>query len=183
MALEGCRPRDEITKYSVARNVVSDPTKATGEKIPESERIDNTNSGLAYETPEGWVAGKSGGFRKAAFEVRDGASKVEITAIDLPGSAGNVLDNVNRWRGQIQLAATTKAELDKQVKKLPVGEATGQYIELIGPDSSSPRQSILGVILPIGDKTWFFKLQGDATLAEQEKAHFEEFVQSVKFRE
>jgi len=185
IALAGCGPKDEITKYSVVRNVDSDsptPTKP-GEKIPEAERINNTNSGLAYETPEGWVAGKAGGFRKAAFEVHDEGRKVEITAIDLPGSAGNVLDNVNRWRGQIQLTATKQADLDKQLKKLPVGDATGQFVELIGPDTASPRQAILGVILPVGSKTWFFKLQGDSTLAEKEKTHFEEFVRSIKFRD
>lgn len=137
---------------------------------------------LTYDTPQGWTPGKTGGFRKAAFEVRDGGKKVEITAIDLPAAGGELLPNVNRWRQQIQLEPTTQEQLDRDIKMINVGPLSGDYIELVGPKTADPHQTILGVIVNTGDKAWFFKLQGDAALAEREKQRFAAFVQSIKIR-
>ncbi|MEX2118407.1 MAG: hypothetical protein WD847_02255 [Pirellulales bacterium] len=132
--------------------------------------------GLRYNTPEGWQAGQAGAMRKAAFVVAQGDRQVEITVIDLAASAGGLLDNVNRWRGQIGLGNTTEEELDQQVRKLPVGSDRGDYVELYGPE-----QAILAVIARQGGKSWFIKLMGDKQLAEREKQRFEQFVQSLEF--
>jgi hypothetical protein len=131
--------------------------------------------GLRYHTPEGWRTGPAGGMRKAAFVVVEGDRQVEITVIDLAASAGGLLDNVNRWRGQIGLGNTTEEELDEQVRKLPVGSDRGDYVELYGP-----KEAILAVIARQGGKAWFIKLMGDKQLAEREKQRFEQFVQSLK---
>jgi hypothetical protein len=136
---------------------------------------------LTYDVPQGWTQGRVGGMRKAAFNVTDGEQSVEITVIDLKSSAGELLPNVNLWRGQIQLGETTQEELDRQIKKIKVGPATGHTIELVGPEGTEPRQAILGVVLIDADRAWFFKLKGNAELAEREKERFEAFVQSVRF--
>lgn len=168
----GCQKSEQITRYTVERA----PVQEVAAK-PQA-----TGGPLSFETPEGWEQGKAGGMRKAAFEVRDKEQKVEITVIDLAASAGDLLPNVNRWRGQIQLPDVTADELAKQLKKVDVGGQAGDYIELIGPEQEGKKQTILGVILRDADRSWFFKLQGDAALAEREKPRFEAFVQSIKFR-
>ena len=56
---------------------------------------------LTFSIPEGWRAGKRSMMRKAAFVVGDGESTAEITVIDLSRGAGELLPNVNRWRGQV----------------------------------------------------------------------------------
>jgi hypothetical protein len=142
---------------------------------------DASGSGLKYDVPEGWKPGKSGGLRKAAFEVQADDQHVEITVIDLAEAAGEVLPNVNRWRGQVKLGETTDAELKQEARSIEVGGVRGTYVELIGPESASPRQTILGVIAIHGGKSWFIKLQGDTELAAREKGRFEEFVKSVRF--
>jgi hypothetical protein len=142
---------------------------------------DVADSELKYDAPKGWTVGKSGGLRKAAFEVQADDKRVEITIIDLAEAAGEVLPNVNRWRGQVKLENTTAAELKKEAKTIKVSGVDATYVELIGPETASPRQTILGVIAIHGGKSWFVKLQGDSELAAREKVHFEEFVKSVKF--
>jgi hypothetical protein len=136
---------------------------------------------LVYDTPKGWVPGKAGGMRKAAFVVQDGDRKVEVTAIDLPPHAGDLLANVNRWRGQLKLPEITQAELDKSARRLQLAGVEGRYIELIGPEEAGSRQAILAVVAMQGAQAWFFKLWGNADLALREKSHFEEFVKSVRF--
>jgi hypothetical protein len=132
---------------------------------------------LSYVTPDGWKPGKVGGLRKAAFAITAGGEKAEVTAIDLASGAGAVLPNVNRWRQQVELKEITESDLQQDLKKIEIDGVEADYVELAGP-----KQTILGVIFPRGDKVWFFKLQGDSALAQREKSHFETFVQSVKFR-
>jgi len=136
---------------------------------------------LEYKAPTGWEAQPIGGMRKAAFLVHDGDQKAEMTVIDLEAAAGALLPNINRWRGQLQLSPTTQADLDRELKKIPVGAVEGQYIELLGPKDTGPPKAMLGVVAVDGGKAWFFKFVGDAPLVLREKKHFEEFVRSVKF--
>ncbi len=139
------------------------------------------NPTFTYTTPDGWSVTGASGMRQAAFEVIDGKQKVEITVISLSQSGGERLANVNRWRNQIQLTDTTAQQLAQDLQKIPMGSVTGDYVELVGPADASPRQAILGVLTDVADSTWFFKLMGDAELAERERERFEVFVQSVTF--
>ena len=50
-----------------------------------------------------------------------------------------------------------------------------------GPADAEPREGIVGVICSHGGQVWFFKMKGDASLVERERAHFDAFVRSVKF--
>ena len=136
---------------------------------------------LKYETPKGWKPQPIGGMRKAAFTVENDDQKAEMTVIDLAAAAGALLPNVNRWRDQMQLSPTTQADLDREVKKLPIGDTEGQYVELSSPKDVKPPKTMLGVVAIHGNQAWFFKFTGDAPLVKREKKHFEEFVRSVKF--
>ena len=44
------------------------------------------------------------------------------------------------------------------------------------------REAILGTIVNAEGRQWFIKLKGDAELAARETEHFEQFVQSIRFR-
>ncbi|MBT6157342.1 MAG: hypothetical protein HOL01_03320 [Planctomycetaceae bacterium] len=138
----------------------------------------NTGAGsspISYNTPEGWTEGEKSALRLAAFNVSDGEKTALITVFRFPPSG--VLANVNRWRGQIGLAAMTQADLDKELKSITVDGNEGHLAELVGET-----QTILAVIVERAGSAWFFKLQGDVELAASEKGRFEAFVKSVKFK-
>ncbi len=144
------------------------------------ERSDQ-DAGLTYATPDGWTPTNAGGLRRAAFQVSEGERKVEITVISLPQSGGERLANVNRWRNQIKLGDITAEQLAEDLRKIPVAEADGDYVELMGPAEQQPREAILAVLSDVAGSTWFFKLKGDADLAMRERERFQAFAQSVKF--
>ncbi len=131
------------------------------------------SSALTFETPKGWAPGKVSSMRAASFAVTDGDKKVDISAI---AAGGNELDNVNRWRQQIGLEPVSEEELDSTARVIEVDGTAARMFELVGE-----AETILAVIVPSGGQSWFFKLKGDPTLAEREKANFESFVTSVKF--
>ena len=152
----GCQEADEIRVYQVPK---------------ETKK---------FTAQEGWKTGQAGGMRKAAYTVTQDDQQVEITVIDLPLSAADRLNNVNRWRGQLKLGPTTAAELEDQLEAIESDGLPGHYVEIAGAEDASPREMILGAMVKGSDRVWFFKLRGAHSLAEQERERFKAFVRSSK---
>ncbi|MCY2993826.1 MAG: hypothetical protein NTY19_39015 [Planctomycetota bacterium] len=138
---------------------------------------------LSSQTPAGWKPGERfvsrGGItlrHEAAYEITDGDRRVEVTVDRLPGQMP-LLQNINRWRGQIKLAPLDEKELAQQLRKLEIGDLSADYVELVGPT-----QSVLGAVLVRGGEGWYVKLTGDPELTQREKQNFESFVKSFKFQ-
>ena len=131
-------------------------------------------SQLDGKPPEHWKPGPVKGMRKANFSFDRDGKLVEITVIP---AGGNMLANVNRWRGQIQLPPVSEADLDKSLQPIEADGLTGSYIELFGP-----REAILAAIFAKGQTQWFVKLKGDAAVAKNEVAPFKAFSESLKFK-
>lgn len=110
--------------------------------------------------------------RLASFDIMDGEQKGDVSIIRL-GPDQSVLENVNRWRGQIKLSPATEGEL--QLKPIQCGGHDAQLVQLVGEV-----ETILGVIVPQPDATWFVKLQGPNALALRELEKFVAFTKSIK---
>ncbi|MEX0820032.1 MAG: hypothetical protein WD070_10590, partial [Pirellulaceae bacterium] len=140
-------------------------------------------SSITYEAPPEWEPGQRvvsrSAFavpREAAYLVKEDGREAEISITALGEAAGDVLPNVNRWRGQVSLEPITKEQLAEASKKIDMHGVEGEYFRLVGP-----QQAILGVIAMHGGKAWFVKLQGDHDLAVKLEEQFETFVRSIKF--
>ncbi|QDT63435.1 hypothetical protein [Calycomorphotria hydatis] len=149
--------------------------------MPPAQNKPAPKSGLSYQTPTGWEQGATNAFRKASFKVSSDGNEVEITAIDLPASANELLPNVNRWRGQVGLEPVDEAQLGETMKSIDIDGSSGHYVVLVGPEETTPRKAILGVIVEKGETAWFFKMTGDASLALEQQANFESFLKSIRF--
>ena len=134
-----------------------------------------------FDVPAEWSKTENDTYSLAAFEVMKGEAKVRITVTALGPLGGSLPSQVNRWRGQIGLPPADPAELAEAVDEMPIGEVTGHYVELVGPEDAPERTAILGVILSQPGRSWYFKMQGDSALALAEKARFQSFVKSVRF--
>jgi hypothetical protein len=144
--------------------------------------VDSTGSNslpFTCDVPEGWRPAKAGAMQLAAYEVRDGDRKAVVS---VSTAGGDLAANVNRWRGQVQLDSLSDAELEKSVRKITVDGNEAIAIDLVGPEKAEPRETILGVVVEARGRQWFIKLIGDADLAAREKEHFDQFVQSIRFR-
>jgi len=137
-----------------------------------------------WTVPEGWNEAPGDGVSIAAFEVSSDGNRSIRTTVSVLGG-GDLLANINRWRGQLSLAPWSREELAKSTRVVSVGGIDGTLVELSGtfkkPGQPEKPGSTLGVIVPRRGQSWFFKLTGDVELAKREKANFEAFVQSVKF--
>lgn len=151
------------------------PSEPAKEAAPSTAAPAAGSSGFEFTTPQGWAPGKPSSMRKASLAAVDGDAVADISVFAFPADANDLLSNVNRWRGQVGLAAVSADELQKSSKKVDVGGHAGDYVELVGE-----KETIFGVMVKKGETAWFFKLQGPTVLAGREKTKFEEFVKSAR---
>lgn len=138
----------------------------------------NEQASWDYEVPDGWTPGRTNSFRIAAFDITSETGKAEVTVIPLGAAAGSVLENVNRWRGQIELPPITEEELAQSVEEVKAGSLTGSYVEVIPPGDET--EAILAAIFPTDNQTIFVKLKGAKAVAVEQTSAFRKFVESLR---
>src|SRR5262249_55552958 len=87
---------------------------------------------------------------------------------------GSLVDNVNRWRGQIGLPPAAADEINRLLKPIEVDGERGQLIDLTG-------RRIVGVMCTNGGQTWFFKMTGSPAAIAKHRASFDELLSSTRF--
>ena len=104
-------------------------------------------------------------------------SDAEMTVSSLSGDGGGLLPNVNRWRGQINLAPLGSESLGDVTRQLNLdGERKGVLVDMTGGQSR-----VLVAVVPIGEETWFYKMTGAPGVIEKEMESFTNFVRSVQY--
>lgn len=130
-----------------------------------------------WAPPAHWVAAGEKPMRLASFDVPGaGGAKGDLSISALGGGAGGLLANVNRWRGQVGLGPWDEAALTKSGETLSLNGDSGVLVDLKGSE-----KRILAVVVPRGDRTWFYKLTAPDALVTQERENFVKFVQSVRY--
>lgn len=130
---------------------------------------------FSWETPRGWVEKPGSGMRQATFFIGSGAGQLEMSVISLPGRAGGVLPNVNRWRRQVGLDEVKEDGLGKVTSKVvsPAGE-------IIVVDLTGAKLGMLSAILNAGEESWFFKMVGPPKRLAEVKPEYMKFLKSVR---
>lgn len=141
---------------------------------------------LSWTTPEGWARAERSQMRPVNLSFGPNAEGECYLSI-LPGGAGGVLANVNRWRKQMGQPDIGEAELEKLPKKVLMGiqgvfvEVDGAYTN-VGATEAKPDHRLIGIVASLGDAGLFVKMVGPKALVEANTAAFEEFVASLKLR-
>lgn len=138
--------------------------------------------GLRWTAPDGWTAGAARPMRVVTFTPR-GTTGLECYVTVLPGGAGGVLDNVNRWRDQFGARPQTQAEVDALPKEKVLGQ-DAPVVELAGTFTgmgSGPKadQALLGTMVPLEDAMVFVKMTGPKEQVKAERERFLAFCRSL----
>jgi hypothetical protein len=158
--------------------VMSDPHASLTSAAAPAEA--SANSGVP--APAGWKEVPATEFLLAKYVVQGNSdAKADVSVSSLPGTAGGVVANIIRWRGQLSLPALSEDELSKQVHSLDMPGGQASLVDMTGTDKSGKAARMIGVILPQTEQTWFYKLMGDPQIVEQQKDAFTKFIQTAKF--
>ena len=139
---------------------------------------------LRYTLPPKWQEKPLSPMRLASFKATapDG-KEADVSVVSLPGIAGGDLANVNRWRGQVQLAPVDEDTLAKTAEHVQANGHDYLVVDLVSDaptDEKQGKQRILAAILDENGRSWFIKMTGeDATVAAQKNA-FTDFLRGLK---
>ena len=127
--------------------------------------------------PESWGFASPFGPEKARFTITDTNGTASVTMTVLQGDGGGLLGNVNRWRGQLGLETLEEKKLADAL--MPV-KGLGKKASMIDITGISQRSQIetrlVGVIVSDNGLTWFYKLMGSASVVEEAKDGFLEYL-------
>jgi hypothetical protein len=92
-----------------------------------------------WKLPEGWTEEAGTGMRLATLVVSAEEPRIEMTVIALPsrGAPGELLDNVNRWRGQMNLPHVDVKGLADSTTQKKVGDGAMTIVDLRGSFSNT----------------------------------------------
>lgn len=139
------------------------------------------STGLTFDTPEGWTAGRTSAMVPARLSMTKGDSTIEITIVKMPSDINEWAPNVKRWVGQVELGKLTEEQLAERTSDFKIDGIDGKLIDLVDPDSPSESGMIAGMVKQ-GGSAWFIKLSGDKQLVEDSRAILDRFIQSMRFQ-
>jgi hypothetical protein len=99
--------------------------------------VEFKESEARWVLPPGWTEEKASGDRRATLRLGSAQPRLELSVVRLPGMAGGVLANVNRWRGQMGFPPLSQAEVARETQSLEIGGAKATLVDLEGPQKPS----------------------------------------------
>ncbi|MBN4071905.1 hypothetical protein JYT83_00650 [bacterium AH-315-F18] len=142
--------------------------------------------GLHWTRPKQWVRGPARNMRLVTFvpEGSKGTEGVECYITSLPGTAGGVKANINRWLGQmgrpelgpggLELLATVNV----LGEAAPLVDATGAFTGMDGKTAKKDH-GLLGVIRVLPSRVLFIKMTGPAQAVAAQRKTFVAFCESL----
>lgn len=144
------------------------------------------NSGLPklkYALPAGWTEKPPSQMRMASFDISADGKTVDVSVVPLGPMSGTDTANVTRWLGQVGQSPVDDAGAAKLAEPVQIGDQPANLYDLAGTSTETgSAERIIGVILHTDSATWYFKMMGDAALAEKNKPAFVSFLKSVQFQ-
>jgi hypothetical protein len=142
---------------------------------------------LTWTVPEGWSeSAKPDATGMRLIDLRFGPNHEGECYISLmPGPAGGLEANVNRWRTQMGQPPYTPEEISKLPKK-PFFSREATFVAFdgdfkgFGAGAAKAGYRLLGIIHSAEQATIFVKLTGPKPLVELNAAAFDTFCQSIK---
>jgi hypothetical protein len=200
--IAGCEKEDEKIKvYRVAKAPLQNPPLTQPVPPPSSASLPANHppvnatgpspsaapmNASTVPTPPHWEPQPLAQMRQASFLVRgENGATVDISLVTLGPSSGDVLENVNRWLGQLGQPPITAEQLPQVVQHLPGDVGHVAIVDLAGkPEQGDASKDgrIIAAVAPAATGTAFFKLRGNPALAGTEKENFLNWVAASRSR-
>jgi hypothetical protein len=148
---------------------------------PASSQESSGGGELTFSMPESWSEAPPKSMRSINLMA---AANTQCYLIILGGEAGGLLDNLNRWRGEVDLGPMT----DAAVAELPTLTMLGREVSLLEVSGNyqgmggegAEDQTVLGVCWIDDTSSMFMKMVGPSSEVADQKENFIAFISSLK---
>lgn len=142
-----------IREETVPKGVERLPEAPAGPKVDSGGPVEGLDAGWAVR--EHWTLDREPRtMRVATFLVPDASGDVEVAITRFQGRVGGELANINRWRGQLGLAAIETANLDESLTRFESPGFAGYHTRI---ESDAGVMLASGVYDHAADHTWFVR--------------------------
>ena len=168
LILQSCGNDNHIRTYQLPKS--KDP--------PKIQSGNSSISGIKWEKPEMWLPSSGSSIRLASFEVPYMGGTGDLSVIQLAGTGGGLMPNINRWRRQLNLEPQSLHEIEKDMieKKGKLGKY--KMIRIVNFQNNS---AFLVAIIPVENQTLFVKLSADPSGIQEAESDFIFFCSSIHF--
>lgn len=130
-----------------------------------------------WVVPAGWsrVPGERP-MRLATYEAPSESGPIEVAITRFPGNVGGELANINRWRGQMGLAAIDESELESAIERFEAPGYEGYQARIEGEDM---HMLAAGVYEQANDRTWFVRANVTPEAADELAPQIFGFARSI----
>ena len=179
---------DQIKVYRLAKSSTDSPPPSgsdamTSTNAPVKSTVERVPAAANVTAPSNWEQQPLSQMRQASFLVHgENGTTADISLVTLGPAAGNILDNVNRWLGQLSQQPISQEKLTKMVEKLPTARGEIDVVDLSGkPEAGNGSKDgrIVAAIASDEGKSAFFKMRGNPQLVSAEKQNFLKWVRSM----
>jgi hypothetical protein len=187
--LVSCEKNSEIKVYRVSKAPLEQSGPQQQDAMPTNTAAPRMPAGLAaapdttVATPPNWEPQPLSQMRQASFLVKgENGAVADVSFVSLGSAAGNVLENVNRWLGQLGQPPISEQKLGEMAQRLHTSLGDITIVDLAGlPDNADPARDgrIIAAMVTTANATLFFKMRGNANLAEAQKDDFIKWVAAV----
>jgi hypothetical protein len=165
---------------SIATSPVARP-RAAGQSVAGSR---GEAGGLRWSWPAGWTKAESDRPMRAATFLVEGAPGTDVAVTILPGDAGGLAANINRWRGQMGQPALSEAEL----AALPRVASLGTQAVVVSIDGTFKSMSgertehatFVGAVIERESDVVFVKVTGPSSEVAKVRPGFDAFLTSLE---
>jgi hypothetical protein len=190
LLLAGCdRDDQQIKVYRVAKAPLEnapppDASMPTNASSPSTMTATAPGPSTTAQPPKHWESQPLSQMRQASFLVRgENGATADISFVVLGPAAGNVLDNVNRWLGQIAQPPVNAEKLKSMIQPLSTPRGEIAVVDLSGqPENGDASKDgrIVGAVATDESGTAFFKMRGNAAVVGAEKENFLKWVSASR---
>lgn len=156
------------------------PPPMGGGAVPNATFATAEGPSLTWTPLAGWQPKTGSATRKGSYAIAgEGGATADLAITAFPGDVGGEVANVNRWRGQVQLAPLSDSDAAAALARLDVNGLKIAILDVASAEGAD-RVRMIGAMIPFGGSTWFFKLLGPDALVAAQKPAFLEFLKTVK---
>ena len=167
-----CDNKKHIRKYSIPK-LVSEP-------VQQNDIMQSTNqSRFKWVAPEYWILGKESSMRIGSYQIPYKDNFADLSITFFKGDGGGLLQNINRWRGQLNLQESTLSEVNNSAY---IGNSSlGIYrmYKIINVDDLS--RAFLCFVVTLDESTLFLKLDASFDGMELLEDELKSFMNSFEF--
>jgi len=190
VSLAACNNKSEIKVYRVSKAPLEETGPEQQGALPANAPSPSMPGGMApvasaasIPAPPNWQPQPLSQMRQASFLVKGvNGAVADISFVGLGASAGNVLENVNRWLSQIGQPPIEEQKLNQIAQHLTTSIGDVTVVDLAGlPNGADPAKDgrIIAAMTTNGSSTLFFKIRGNAALTESQRSDFIKWVAAV----